>query len=252
MFLYPILYRSGVFALSPEAMGIFTGSTIHEVAHVVGAGNAMGKAVSDTAIIVKMIRVMMLVPVLLVISYSVARAALKNKTEDATAGRHIQIPWFAILFLVVIGFNSFNLLPQGVVSFINTLDTFLLTMAMTALGAETSIEKFRKAGFKPFLLALYPYTVGSSAADMPLPNISSRCCYNMAKKKSKVDYSHHQNSLLCFLLYPSAFSFLSLQVQHEVFRLGADAELGTPDAHARTDIVEGVAFPERAEGVLVK
>jgi uncharacterized integral membrane protein (TIGR00698 family) len=85
MFLYPILYRSGVFALSPEAMGIFTGSTIHEVAHVVGAGNAMGKAVSDTAIIVKMIRVMMLVPVLLVISYSVARAALKNKTEDATS-----------------------------------------------------------------------------------------------------------------------------------------------------------------------
>jgi uncharacterized integral membrane protein (TIGR00698 family) len=154
MFLYPILYRSGVFALPPDVMGIFTGSTIHEVAHVVGAGNAMGKAVSDTAIIVKMIRVMMLVPVLLVISYCVARAALKNNTEDATKGRHIQIPWFAILFLVVIGFNSFNLLPEGVVSFINTLDTFLLTMAMTALGAETSIEKFKKAGAKPFVLAL--------------------------------------------------------------------------------------------------
>jgi uncharacterized integral membrane protein (TIGR00698 family) len=166
MFLYPILYRSGVFALSPEAMGIFTGSTIHEVAHVVGAGNAMGKVVSDTAIIVKMIRVMMLVPVLLVISYSVARAALKNNTEDATAGRHIQIPWFAIFFLVVIGFNSFNLLPQGVVSFMNTLDTFLLTMAMTALGAETSIAKFKKAGFKPFLLALilYGWLIGGGYA----------------------------------------------------------------------------------------
>jgi uncharacterized integral membrane protein (TIGR00698 family) len=157
MFLYPILYRSGVFELSPQAMGIFTGSTVHEVAHVVGAGNAMGKAVSDTAIIVKMIRVMMLVPVLLVISYCVARAAIKNNTEDATAGRHIQIPWFAILFLVVIGFNSFNLLPANVVSFINTLDTFLLTMAMTALGAETSIEKFKKAGAKPFLLASILY-----------------------------------------------------------------------------------------------
>ena len=70
MFLYPVLYRNGVFALSPEEMGIFTGATVHEVAHVVGAGNAMGKAVSDPAIIVKMIRVMMLVPVLLVISLS--------------------------------------------------------------------------------------------------------------------------------------------------------------------------------------
>ena len=80
MFLYPILYRSGVFDLPAEAMGIFAGSTIHEVAHVVGAGNAMGKAVSDPAIIVKMIRVMMLVPVLLVISWSVARAAKKGRS----------------------------------------------------------------------------------------------------------------------------------------------------------------------------
>lgn len=70
MFLYPILYRNGVFALSPQQVGIFTGSTIHEVAHVVGAGNAMGKEISDYSIIVKMIRVMMLVPVLLVISWS--------------------------------------------------------------------------------------------------------------------------------------------------------------------------------------
>jgi len=156
MFLYPILYHSGVFNLPTNEMGIFTGSTIHEVAHVVGAGNAMSKEISNFAIIVKMIRVMMLVPVLLVISYSVSRAAAKHG-EEAVGGRKISIPWFAVLFLVVIGFNSFNLLPVGVVSFINAFDTFLLTMAMTALGAETSIDKFRKAGFKPFLLALILY-----------------------------------------------------------------------------------------------
>lgn len=157
MFLYPVLYRGGVFDLSPDAMGIFTGSTVHEVAHVVGAGNAMGTAVSNSAIIVKMIRVMMLVPVLLVISYSVARSAIKNDSSAESGSSRISIPWFAILFLVVIGFNSLNLLPEGVVSSINTIDTFLLTMAMTALGAETSIEKFKKAGAKPFLLAFIIY-----------------------------------------------------------------------------------------------
>lgn len=157
MFLYPILYRSGVFDLSAEAMGIFAGSTIHEVAHVVGAGNAMGKAVSDPAIIVKMIRVMMLVPVLLVISWSVARAAKKGGQAEGDGKGKVQMPWFALLFLVVIGFNSFNLLPASVVDFINTFDTFLLTMAMTALGAETSIEKFKKAGAKPFVLASVLY-----------------------------------------------------------------------------------------------
>lgn len=151
MFLYPILYRNGIVDLTPQEMGIFTGSTVHEVAHVVGAGNAMGKEVSDPAIIVKMIRVMMLVPVLLIISYSVMRAAIKS--GDASGRGKISMPWFAILFLVVIGFNSLELLPAGLVDFINTFDTFLLTMAMTALGAETSIDKFRKAGAKPFILA---------------------------------------------------------------------------------------------------
>ena len=161
MFLYPIAYRTGVVGLSPEAMGVFTGATVHEVAHVVGAGNAMGKAVADSAIIVKMIRVMMLVPVLLVIGYYVARAAAKG-TGDASRAR-IQVSWFAVLFLVVIGFNSLGILPLPIVDFINAFDTFLLTMAMTALGAETSIDKFRRAGAKPFILALalYVWLVGA-------------------------------------------------------------------------------------------
>lgn len=151
MFVYPILYRAGIFDLTASQMGIFAGSTIHEVAHVVGAANAMGTAVSNNAIIVKMIRVMMLVPVLLVIAFFVAKDVTERDCADKKT--KISIPWFAILFLVVIGFNSLQLLPESVVSFINTLDTFLLTMAMAALGAETSIDKFKKAGFKPFLLA---------------------------------------------------------------------------------------------------
>ncbi len=164
MFLYPILYRAGVFQLSPEMMGLFTGATVHEVAHVVGASNAMGPEVSNIAIIVKMIRVMMLVPVLLVIAWTVAKSVNKQSaSEDGNSGKtQITIPWFAVLFLVVIGFNSLNLLPESVVRWINQLDTFLLTMAMTALGAETSIDKFKKAGFKPFLLAaiLYCWLIG--------------------------------------------------------------------------------------------
>lgn len=163
MFVYPMLYKAGVFELTPGEMGIFTGSTVHEVAHVVGAGNAMGKEVSDSAIIVKMIRVMMLVPVLLVISWDVARQARRLPENDEMGRGKIQIPWFALLFLAVICFNSLNLLPEGVVSFINTLCTFLLTMAMTALGAETSIEKFKKAGAKPFALAaiLFVWLIGA-------------------------------------------------------------------------------------------
>lgn len=149
MFLYPVIFRSGILDLDASQMGMMSGATIHEVAHVVGAGNAIGPEASNTAIIVKMIRVMMLVPVLFVIAFmSAGRAA----GADGKKGK-ITVPWFAVLFLVVIGFNSLNLLPEGLVAFINEADTFLLTMAMTALGMDTSFDKFKKAGLKPFLLA---------------------------------------------------------------------------------------------------
>ena len=129
MFIYPILYHNG---------------------------NAMGKEISDVAIIVKMIRVMMLVPVLLITSFMVSQPAIKAGEQNGSM-KKVSIPWFAIGFLAVIGFNSFDLLPQSLTAFINNVDTFLLTMAMTALGAETSIDKFRKAGAKPFVLASILY-----------------------------------------------------------------------------------------------
>lgn len=155
MFLYPALYNAGLLNLSPQEMGIYSGSTLHEVAHAVGAGNAMGADVANGAIIVKMIRVMMLVAVLLILSVWVGMRNKKNAANggEAAAKGKIAIPWFAVLFLVVIVFNSFLHLPQVMIDAINYVDTFLLTMAMAALGAETSFDKFKKAGAQPFVLA---------------------------------------------------------------------------------------------------
>lgn len=85
----------------------------------------------------------------------VARVAKRATTQKNI--KNISIPWFAIGFLGIICFNSLNLLPASLLSFINDFDTFLLTMAMTALGAETSIDKFKKAGIKPFILASILY-----------------------------------------------------------------------------------------------
>ncbi len=150
MFLYPFLYRMGYIPLSPQEMGIYIGGTIHEVAHVVAAGNAIGPETAKTAVIVKMIRVMMIAPFLLVLGFWLAKTSkdVANKQKAK-----IVIPWFAVFFMLVAGFNSFNLLPLHVVGDINSIDTFLLTMAMSALGMETSIDKFKKAGMKPIYLA---------------------------------------------------------------------------------------------------
>lgn len=154
MFLYPALYNTGTLGLTPQEMGIYSGSTLHEVAHAVGAGNAMGADVANGAIIVKMIRVMMLVVVLLVLSVWMGMRSRKAVGAGGSAQKgKISIPWFAVLFLLVIVFNSFVHLPEPMIDGINYADTFMLTMAMAALGAETSFDKFKKAGAKPFILA---------------------------------------------------------------------------------------------------
>lgn len=158
MFLYPIGYRAGIIDLTPDQMGIFSGATLHEVAHAVGAGNAMGDEIANVSIITKMIRVMLLVPVLLILGWWAAASARRSKDNAEKRGKgKVQVPWFAFGFLLVIGFNSLDLLPAPVVSWINDFDTFLLTMAMAALGAETSFDKFRQAGAKPFVLATILY-----------------------------------------------------------------------------------------------
>lgn len=173
MFLYPLMYRAGwLDGLTEQGVAVYTGATLHEVAHVVGAGNAIDAAgghIADAATITKMIRVMMLAPVLVVMSLFLSRRHEAGK-ENMSGKRKIAVPWFAFYFLVVIGINSLlrgmNVVPATVletgIDFINNIDTFLLTMAMTALGAETSIDKFRQAGAKPFLLAggLYIWLVG--------------------------------------------------------------------------------------------
>lgn len=157
MFLYPIGYQTGIIDLTPEQMGIFSGSTLHEVAHAVGAGEAIGGVTASTSIIVKMIRVMLLVPVLLILGWWAAAKMRKSPAAAEGEKGKVAVPWFAFGFLLVIGFNSLNLLPEVVVDWINQFDTFLLTMAMAALGAETSFDKFKKAGVKPFLLAAILY-----------------------------------------------------------------------------------------------
>lgn len=164
MFLYPILYRSGAFAFMNEhQVGVYTGSTLHEVAHVAGAGQAMGDTIANIATITKMIRVIMLAPFLIILGIFVK----KGKKDVNTKSGKITIPWFAVWFLVMIVVNTIlSVMAQNngfieqynsVNGFIAQLDTFALTIAMTAIGAEANFEKFKKAGFKPFILALILY-----------------------------------------------------------------------------------------------
>lgn len=149
MFVYPLLYNSGILDMDLYAFGVYTGATIHEVAQVVAVGGAFGGDAADNAIIVKMTRVMMIAPMLIILGIYLA----KVKKSDTSEANKLVIPWFAVYFILVAGFNSFNLVPVEAVNVINSIDTFLLTMAMAALGMEASFSKFKNIGMAPVYVA---------------------------------------------------------------------------------------------------
>lgn len=151
MLLYPLMYRAGFVPMTPEEMGVYIGASVHEVAHVVAAGNGIGdEAAAHSAVIVKMIRVLLIAPFLIILGVWLARAAQAAKTGEK---QPVLIPWFAVFFIVMAGVNSLHIIPERAVETINVIDTFALTMAMSALGMETSMDKFKKAGLKPVYLA---------------------------------------------------------------------------------------------------
>jgi len=165
MFLYPALMRAGWLHLDTVGAGLFFGGTIHEVAQVVGAASNVSPEATHIATIVKMTRVMLLVPVLLAVGMWVNRAP-RGAAQHATGAmgpaahrkpRKLAVPWFALGFLACVGANSVHLLPQAATHTLNLLDTFALTMAMTALGIETRIAQIREAGPRALTTGLILY-----------------------------------------------------------------------------------------------
>jgi len=165
IFLYPLLYQLNVhwqfLAASPLAYGIYTGSTVHEVAQVVAAAGSISPDAANTAVIAKMVRVMMLAPFLMLLSAYISKKNSEKKNNAAKkAGEStkrsaggLAIPWFAFGFVAVAAFNSLNLLPRALVVHINDVDNVLLAMAMAALGISTHFSSIRTAGVKPLMFA---------------------------------------------------------------------------------------------------
>lgn len=147
MLLHPLLFAHlpHLFG-SAKAFGIFSGSTIHEVAQVVAAGRAMDPAAADAALISKMLRVLLLAPALLCLGRFAA-------SEEAAEGkRRLHIPGFAVAFLLVTGLRSLGLVPEAWLAPLQQLDDVLLGMAMAALGLATRLGDLRREGPKPLLL----------------------------------------------------------------------------------------------------
>jgi uncharacterized integral membrane protein (TIGR00698 family) len=179
IFLYPYLYHLNLahhlVTMNAGSYGVFAGSTIHEVAQVVAAGRAVSDSAANTAVITKMVRVMMLAPFLLMLSAYLERsrqskaagaavatvaAGAAGATVATGAARRptLTIPWFALWFVAVAALHSAVHLPAAGVRAAVNVDTVILAMAMAALGLTTHVSAIGKAGFKPIALGALLFT----------------------------------------------------------------------------------------------
>ena len=146
MFSYPLFYSLS--AMSELAYGVFIGSTVHEVAQAAAAGQAIGEQALQNAVIVKLMRVMLLAPFIIFLSF-----VLSRKQSTKVEGSRLVIPWFVAGFVLAAGINTLLPLPNLVHTILHIISQFSLAMAMAALGLNTRWSTIRAAGAKPLLLA---------------------------------------------------------------------------------------------------
>ncbi len=145
MILYPMI--ANWFGLSPQDAGVFLGATIHDVAQVVGAGYSMSPETGDTATVVKLMRVAMLLPVIVC-----AAMITRMQGADPTGKRPPLLPWFAVGFLILACVNSTGWVPAVVQGGVNELSRWCLVISISALGMKTQLKELAAVGIKPILL----------------------------------------------------------------------------------------------------
>nr|WP_242216730.1 YeiH family protein [Bacillus cereus group sp. BfR-BA-01380] len=143
--LYPVLH------LSPYGYGVFSGATLHEIAHVIAAAAPGGSQSVDIAVIMKLTRVAFLVPVALLIGIWFQRG---EEAGQKKSWRDIPIPWFIFGFLAVSAFHSLGIVPEKIASDIVVVAYMLMAMAMAGLGLNVEFKTFRKLGTKAFVAGL--------------------------------------------------------------------------------------------------
>ncbi|KWW17340.1 MULTISPECIES: YeiH family protein [Peribacillus] len=148
---YTILYP--LLGLSDPGYGIFAGATLHEIAHVIAAAAPGGNEAVDLAVMVKLTRVALLIPVALLIGF-LMNWKERSTCESKSSFKSIQIPWFIIGFLLMSALNTSGFVPASVAAMLVTLSYILMAMSMAGLGLNIDLLTFKKYGGKPFAAGL--------------------------------------------------------------------------------------------------
>lgn len=138
--------------------GKFIGATIHDVAQVVGAGYSLSPEAGDAATITKLMRVAFLMPVLVVISL-VVRLRMSGAVGAGSAAKTPLLPWFTVVFVVLMLINSTGWIPAAVQSAASNVSQAFLVLAIAGVGLKTSLRDVTRLGWRPVAM-IFLVTLG--------------------------------------------------------------------------------------------
>lgn len=149
-FLFPFLGH--LMHMSDYNFGLWAGTAVNDTSSVVAAGYTFSDTAGNLAVIVKLTRTLMIVPVTLVLAFYTSR----KKTDGKEAGYKITgiFPWFVLGFVAASVISTFLPLPEGAGKLLVQVGKFVIVMAMAAIGLNTNVVKLVKNGWRPILLGL--------------------------------------------------------------------------------------------------
>jgi uncharacterized integral membrane protein (TIGR00698 family) len=147
MIVYPLLAHALGFSVVQS--GLFLGGSIHDVAQVVAAGMIVSQQAADSATVVKLFRVALLVPVVLTLALAVG---MRSRAAAEESARPPLLPGFLVAFCVLVALSSAGAIPAPAVDAASTASRWLLVIAIAAVGVKSSPAELMRMGWAPLLL----------------------------------------------------------------------------------------------------
>ncbi len=145
----PVL--AGWLSLSPQSFGVFAGLTVYAVPQVLAATAPVSSLSAQVGTLVKLVRVLMLGPVVLVLSLLASRldagAIEVGRAERASGPKiHHLVPWFIVGFLAMMALRSADCVPAAALAPASRVATTLTIVSMAALGLGVDVRVVARAG----------------------------------------------------------------------------------------------------------
>jgi len=141
---YTVIYT--LFTISPEVYGVWSGVSLHEIAHVILAADFSGETALRIGLLGKLGRVFLLIPLSIVLIL-----VMNLKSQARNTNQRIEMPYFLIGFVLMAIFHTYVPIPQFIMQIIEPLTTICLLMAMVALGLNVSFKDLQDRAFKPLI-----------------------------------------------------------------------------------------------------